>query len=408
MSKSIPGRSCALAFALCLFGCATVQDQGDQAFKKGNCDQALENYEEAEEAGVKDPEMFHRAAQCALSIGDLALAERHYSYAIRYGAGVDVARELAGFYIRTSNYVSAVRVYQYLLHQESDKQPVYNNLGTALMYAGKPFDAESYLMVAQQMRPDDPTPYVNLGLLYDRHLKQPWLAINFYDCYNELTRGRAQNAEMVAQRSSELRERYHRLYESDAVKCGQAYQPAEQVVMIDDLKQVVEKDLPDQDPAKPTETGTNNTDPTTDPDVAGEEQKPPVIEPQITDYVPPSSEPVETAEASLARARRAYDTAQWAQAVGLYSSVPLSKMRAEDQKYLGLAYKEQLNWAMASHWLELALTSTEDLEIVSALFDVYERGKQPDRIATMCKRYGNAPKYEKITKRRCESSASKE
>lgn len=383
-----------------LVGCATVQRQGDRAFDKGNCLQALENYDEAAAAGTKDPKMYQRAAQCALKLGNLAGAERYYSQALRFGGGVPVARELAGFYVKTSNYVSAVRVYQYLLYQETDKQPVYNNLGTALMYAGQPFDAESYLMIAQQMDPGDPTPYVNLGLLYDRHLRQPWLAINFYECFNEITKGRATNAEMVRQRASELRDRYFRLYDADSVACGEPYRPAAaQVIPLEDLKRVVETELPDESPLPA---------PVVSDDAAGEgeaqvEGAPLVIERQVTDHAPTPERPGSV----LGQARHAHSQERWAEAVGFFTAVPVADMTSEDQKRLGDAYRQQANWAMASHWLELAATTSDDPEIVAMLFDVYKRNKDEDRISALCKRYGNSRKYETITAGVCAESAPK-
>lgn len=381
---------CTVIFALLLSGCATIQRQGDRAFEHGNCEQALENYDEAAENGVKDPKMFHNAALCALKLGDFAAAEKYYSQALRFGAGLDVARELAGFYVRTSNYVSAIRVYQYLLYQETDKQPVYNNLGTALMYAAQPFDAESYLMVAQQLNPKDPSPYLNLGLLYDRHLKQPWLAINFYECYDELTRGRAKNSQMVRQRASELHDRYDRLYEADAVECGKPYQPNGTTTRVANLREVVEEGLPDE----AEEPAAHAPD---DPNA-----EPPVIERQVTDDDTAAAET--TATPAVEQARKAYRDGRWADAVGLFTSVSLAQLTPMDQKFLGIAYQKQANWAMAGHWLELALTTTEDSEILSALFDVYTRTNQEDRIAGLCKRYGKSSKYEKIAAEYCKSA----
>ncbi len=376
--------------AWCLVGCASVQRQGDRAFDRGDCAHALQSYEEAIAEGAKDAGMFHRAAQCALKAGDLSGAERYYSHAMRYGAGIDVAQELAGFYVSTSNYVSAVRVYQYLLYQESEKQQIYNNLGTALMYAGKPFDAESYLMIAQQMNPGDPTPYVNLGLLYDRHLKQPWLAINFYECYDELTNGRAKNSMVVRQRASELRERYYRLYIEGAVACGKAYQPAMgTVVSLDSLKDPE----PAEVPTPPEVVADTDTTPVGDA---------PVIERQVTEEDPPDE--VATALAGLQRARAAYTEGRWADAVGGFTSLPLSQLQVADQKALGIAYQKQANWAMAGHWLELALTTNDDQEILLALVDVYKRTTNESRIAGLCKRYGTSRKYEKILSEHCSTA----
>lgn len=371
-------------------GCGSIQRQGDRAFERGEYQVALDYYDEAEATGVKDPEMYHHAAQSALKLGDFAAAEKYYAKALQFGAGVAVARELATFYVKTSNYVSAVRVYQYLLYQEGEKQPLYNNLGTALMYAGQPFDAESYLMIAQQMDPRDPLPYVNLGLLYDRHLKQPWLAVNFYECYGELTQGRADNAQMVRQRAAELRDRYHRLYEPDALACGQPYQPGAAVVQVEDLKEVVAAEFPDRPPDEPADAG---------PPI----ENGPVIERQVTEVDLPSD--AGTADL-LAGARLAYSEGRWADAVKAYAALPLAQLQAQDHKFLGVAYQKQANWAMATHWLELALTQTDDAELVGALFDVYARAGQQERISALCKRFGKSSEYENIASSYCREGGS--
>lgn len=213
---------------ICLFtlltlmtGCLNTAQRGDRAFKAGDCEQALKLYEESIKEKSRDPEVFYRAAQCATRLGGFTQAERYYSRALRYGGGPKVAKALARLYIKTSNYARAVRVLQALLNDERVKpQPVYNNLGTALMYAGEPLDAESYLLIAQQMDPKDPFPYVNLGLLYDRHLRRPELAMGFYTCYLSIGKNPPQGRS-VKLRMYELKQAGHR--PDQAVACGKAY-----------------------------------------------------------------------------------------------------------------------------------------------------------------------------------------
>src|SRR5690606_37588089 len=142
----------------------------DQEFEKGNYNAALTRYEQAFAEGEKDWRAYHNAAKASLATADFSKAERYYAQAIRLGADIEVARELAAFYVKTSNYVSAVQMYQYLLNYEKDPRPVYTNLGAALMYAGKPSEGESFLLMAQQLDPVAKVPYLNLGILYDQHL----------------------------------------------------------------------------------------------------------------------------------------------------------------------------------------------------------------------------------------------
>ncbi|MEZ4458910.1 MAG: tetratricopeptide repeat protein [bacterium] len=227
-----------LLLALCVVasGCMTSRDYGDRAFEAGRYNEALDNYEKAVEEGVRDHEMFRRAAQASLNTGDFSGAERYYSQALRNGAGLDVARELAQFYVKTNNFVSAVRVYEYLLNTDPNVQAVYNNLGTALLYANKPFDAETYLMIAQQMEPDDPYPYLNLGILYDQHLRQPREAVGFYRCYQQFAPKQDSTYQLTGQRIAEIEERWGE--DPPIVTCGKPFEPQKAKAVVDLRKEL--------------------------------------------------------------------------------------------------------------------------------------------------------------------------
>ena len=398
-------RLLACLVALSSAACVTAQGQGDRAYENNQCEAALDFYDKAaDEEGVDDPIMYHRAARCAVKVADFAAAERYYARSLRNGGSIEVARELADFYISTNNFASAVPVYQYLLHHDSQKRKVYNNLGTALMYAGRPFDAESYLMIAQQLDPREPTAYLNLGLLYDRHLKQPWLAINFYDCYASLSGGRTADAPRVRQRAVELRERYHKLYDEAAVSCGEEYAPrvaatpppavndapaqtAAQAMAESSAEAAANAVAMKVEPQEPANTG------------------PPVIESQVSDDPP---RPVSRALPTLERARLAYEQLRYAEAVGIYAALPMVSLEAIDKKYLGLAYRKQANWSMASHWLEMSLAQKDDPEIIEALFEVYANTSDQSGKERLCRRYRNDAEYEKLVAKRCKSAEKTE
>src|SRR5690554_5153920 len=213
------GAICALA------GCVSTQQRGDRAFKAGQFSEALDHYERAIDGGDHSAQIYSNAAQAALRIGDFSLAERYFNRALQNGGGESVARELADFYIATSNYTKAVRVLQTVLETTQDPQTIFNDLGTARMYAGSPLNAESYLLVAQQMKPADPVPYVNLGVLYDKHLHNPRLAHGFYECFLELSPNSRQSGKVRA-RVSLLESRYsHDFPERYDVACSEPYQP---------------------------------------------------------------------------------------------------------------------------------------------------------------------------------------
>lgn len=368
-----------LVVALCLLaaGCSSLQRRADRAYERESYVEALGLYDEAIEAGNRDPGLYYNAARASLKTGDFAGAERYYSRSLDLGAGDDVAWELANFYVSTSNYVSAARVYRYLLARVGDKQPVYNNLGTALMYAGLPFDAESYLMVAQHMDPSNPSAYLNLGLLYDRHLRQPWLAASFYECYEELA-GRAENVPMVRQRASELRDRYYRLYQKGAVSCGVEYHPGSNSAP----------------PPPVSEIKAALADEPVDLDIEGSPHDGPVsIERQI-----------EEVPAGVVAARAAYQEKRWGDVVKEYGALPLSQLAPEDYANLGVAFREQKNFAMATHWLELARSNEQTPKIVEDLFVTYTQAAQPNNIQHLCDHVRNDASFQDVVTAYCASN----
>ncbi len=218
---------------LVLSSCVSDKQLGDREFSLTNYKKALEFYELEMSADTQDPEVFAQAARASVQLGSFGTAERFYGKAVAKGAGIEVVRELAKFYVRTSNYGSAIRVYKYLLNLEEDKQPVYNNLGTAYLYSGSPFDAESYLLIAQQLRPSDPFPYLNLGLLYDQNLKKRSRAIGFYKCFLELA-PRHNSRASVSQRLDEM---LAKSKTEETIDCTIPYREPSRHVSIEDFRQ---------------------------------------------------------------------------------------------------------------------------------------------------------------------------
>ncbi len=373
--------------------CYSPQRMGDRYLQDGNCPMALESWERAFDKGFEDAETFHRAARCALDGGDFRSAELYYNRALRLGAGPEVAKELADLYVRTSNYVSAVQMYQYLLYFEEEKQPVYHNLGTALMYAERPFDAESYLMVAQQMDPRDPRPYINLGVLYDRHLRQPWLAINFYECYANLA-PESDNAKVVRQRAQELMIRWERMYSAEALSCGEAFE--HQVSKpVANLKERVDREIQLEElPSTPLPEDEQPGTPAEDV----------VIERLVTDTAPPP--PPDAAPRSEPRtpketARDAYAAENWPKVVESLSQVPMGELAQREFEMIGMAYYRQENWARSRHWLELAIESEQSPETVHALVVAHLRSGNVSRAQTLCEMFGSRQEYGKLLDRDC-------
>ncbi len=217
-----------LVLSIGLAGCISTRKQADRAFEEKRYSEALDLYNVEIQSGSRDPELFYNAARASLHEGDFGAAERYYSRALKYGGGIKVMRALADLYIKTSNYARAAQVLYELLRVDPEQETIYNNLGTALLYGGRPAEAESILLIAQQLDPKDPLPYLNLGVLYDRHLVFPAKSAAFYTCYTKLAPDNAPQLRIAQARINELLTQVAltsgRAY---PLRCGEAYVPGE-------------------------------------------------------------------------------------------------------------------------------------------------------------------------------------
>lgn len=399
---------CLSATILSQVACTTPTSRADHAYTAGRFDEALVLYEDAIKEGSRDPEVYFRAAQCATRTGNFTVAERYYSRSLRYGGGLKTARALAEFYISTSNYVRAIHVLRYLLNAEKNPQQVYNNLGTALMYSGEPLDAESYLLIAQQQRPDDPIPYVNLGILYDRYLRQPAVAVGFYECYLKMAGGAGQ-ARSIALQVQNLRDNVLRGAQPIPVECGKPYRPGAQPVP--DPKKLRElladKDDPEAVKKAPAEvinlgmgddtSGTNKA--TTDPKTAKDPRhatatKDPATGPIIERGADPKDlpQPATTAtgpslDTHRAQARQSYASRDYKGAIDHLEHIPLKQLSSADAMVMGMSHYELKQWGQAETWLLRAMDQDPNPAVLSALFDLYAQQKRPDQRDALCARW---------------------
>lgn len=406
-------RACAAHFALILClsttaalgGCTTPSSRADHAYKAGRYDEALVLYEESIKEGSRDPELYFRAAQCATRTGNFTIAERYYSRSLRYGGGLKTARALAEFYISTSNYVRAIHVLRYLLNAEPDPQSVYNNLGTALMYSGEPLDAESYLLIAQQKRPDNPIPYVNLGVLYDRYLRQPAVAVGFYECYLKMAGGAGQ-ARSIALRVQDLRDNVLRGSKPLPMECGKPYRPhAQPVPDPKRLRQLLaDKDDPEAIKKAPAEViDLKIDDPNARPEIkrapkANPSAKPdpkattsgPIIErgadPQ--DLPAPRTTPAgPTLDEHRAKARQAYATRDYKQAIDQLEFIPVKQLSSADAMVMGMSHYELKQWGQAETWLQRSMDQDPNPAVLSALLDLYTQQKRMTTRDALCDKW---------------------
>ncbi len=380
-------RRCGLisSVMLLLSGCLTSVDRGDHAFEQGRYEEALTLYEQGIDQGqTRDPQVYYRAAVAATRVGSFAAAERHYSRALRYGGGSEVARALAELYIQTSNYSSAVRVLQVLLNDPGiEPQPIYNNLGVALMYAGDALDAESYLLVAQQLNPKDPNPYVNLGLLYDRHLRRPERALGFYKCYIKMMSPTPQRT--VDMRMRELSNQHS----AESLACGKPYRPelaskrgALREAFQDDPEVLARLDAKAQASVEPIFSGEPADTARREVRVDAGGTLP---APSLTREAEPSS-PTQRARAE---ARRALALKEPSAAIEAMSAIPKDMVNAEDAALMARAHELRGDEAQAEVWLRTALQLSPGVSTLTPLLRFLQERKRQAQLLELCSQFAD-------------------
>lgn len=378
-------------------GCVSVKERGDRAFAAQEYNRALDHYEQEMEQGSRDAELYFKAAQSAVRVGDFSLAERYYSRSLRYGGGEEVKRSLAEFYIATSNFTKAVRVLQQLLETTENPQSMFNNLGTALMYAGAPLDAESYLLVAQQMNPQDPVPYINLAVLYDKYLHQPRMSLGFFRCFLEIGKG-SSNRRNIEARIRALEMQYGKtLPERYQVVCGKPYQPPGPPSKAE-LRAELGLDGEQQKAKEPREKEPREKEQDTD----GADEQPVKIYRQVEerpeqpgDSEAPGADTPSTAK-KLALAEQAFSQQNHARVVKYLEEVPASALDARAMSLYGRSLAELDEHQRAQRWLAAAVEADPDAENVSALLGVYRELNDADRIAELCERFAGDEKLEDV------------
>jgi tetratricopeptide (TPR) repeat protein len=415
-----------IAIFLCS-GCATTKDRGDRAFEATQYNEALTHYEVAIEGGSRDPDLYHKAAEAAVRVGDFSLAERYYSRAMRYGGGEEVARAMAEFYIATSNYTKAVRVLQELLETTDNPQSIFNNLGAALMYAGMPLDAESYLLVAQQMSPTDPVPYVNLGVLYDKHMRQPRLALGFYRCYLRRTDARGQNGgqrRKIEARVRALEVRHGKDAEGRFnVPCDKAYQPPaaptedevrERLGPVEAPKST-EGQTADSDPSasQPSESESSESESSASDSSAKKQAEepidddapPPVIYRQgerapAEVQEPSASEPeqpeVDKSKETLRLAKDAFAEQNHKDVVRHLERLPAAELDSDSMALYGRSLAALGQYSQAQRWLAGAVDDDPSAQNVAALFEVYRELGDEKKLHQLCQRFEDEDGLEEI------------
>lgn len=391
-----------LAISAMLGGCTTPQDRGDRAFELGHYPEASEHYEQAIADGSRDPEIYYRAAQSAQRQGAFANAERYFSQALRYGGGVEVARSLAEFYVQTSNFSQAVKVLQYLLHIADDVQPVYADIGTALMYAGHYMDAEQYLTLAQQMNPSATAPYINLGVLYDNHIRNHPRAVSFYRCYLEMT-DEGQHRRMVETRLREIEAQRRVDTSRVGLDCGEAFRPRPLEDDDFDLSQVIElgdeREGEREGEVEPLVIERLRLDIPLDYDTRSLDSV------EVAEEVP-ASDGESDAPVRLGidpeQAHRAYEDGRYDEVLELLDDGEEGQtLGAEERELMGRAAYRVGEFEQAAQAMEQVVEQRPSPERVDILISIYEAKEDEDGKSSLCDRFERWPDYRDVM-RRCE------
>ncbi len=336
----------------------------------GDFESALTHYEAVIDGGSRDPEVYFRAARSAQFLGAFGLAERYFSLSLRYGGGPEVARSLAKFYLQTSNYMAAVRVFQHLVRIDEDPQPMYSNIGTALMYAGHYLDAETYLLLAQEMNPTDPVPYVNLGILYDRHIRNAPRAVRFYECFLEMASEGDDTRRVVGNRLREIRRQRTVPTDRVGLECGEVFRIPEAEYI--DLRQIFDLEFGDQEDTE--EIVIDRSRP-------GEGGEDPVEEGQA---------PSELRE----RAREAAASGHYDRAAGYWEAIPEERRDRGDREGLARAWSQIGRMEAAVGEWEALMEEGPTPEVAKELLGLYDRLGEPERAQRICERFAGWPDYE--------------
>lgn len=379
-------------------GCASPQDRGDRAFELGHYAEASEHYDRAISEGSRDPDVYYRAAQAAQRQGAFANAERFFSQSLRYGGGVEVAQRLAEFYVQTSNFTQAVKVLQYLLQISDDVQPVYADIGTALMYGGHYMDAERYLTLAQQMNPEETAPYINLGVLYDNHMRNFPRAVSFYRCYLEMTE-EGRHRRMIQTRLREIES--ERAVDTSRVglECGKAFRSHQREDDDVDLSEVIDLD------------GAGAQD-------EGRDIEPLIIQ-QLRLDLPLEYDPemgVITSEAGdefgspgaehgqiseeMERAHKAYDDGRFDEVVSIWKEMEGDmSLGIDDKELLANAAFRSGVFDLAASKMERVIDSQPSPQRVATLLKIYDASGDREAAGMLCDRFERWPDYQEAVGR---------
>ncbi|HHT9117137.1 MAG TPA: tetratricopeptide repeat protein [Candidatus Hypogeohydataceae bacterium YC38] len=180
--------------------------------------EAVARLRDKKERKVQDESESKKAIERLLIIGnnlytkgDYAGAGDAYSAAVELGSqDVPLHLRLCKCFIETQDYDKAISQYAKVLEILDEKAPkeqtrqVYNNLGWLYTQQKKYREAETAYLKAVKTDPSYANAYYNLGLLYDKYLRDELAAVDCFEKYIDL---KGERTAYVQKRLAEIREK---------------------------------------------------------------------------------------------------------------------------------------------------------------------------------------------------------
>lgn len=160
--------------------------RGDKAFADGNFSQALYEYQMRLLEKPEDARAHFMAGSCLRLLGRLDEAKQEFSLASQYGYGSEADVALGMVSMDMADFESAVAAFRKAEKKSHNNLVVINALAVALFYAGRASEAALVMKEAFGLAPDEPTIFLNMGVINDRGLNLPNKAYPYYACFAKL------------------------------------------------------------------------------------------------------------------------------------------------------------------------------------------------------------------------------
>jgi|GEM_PF-461434 len=151
---------------------------------KGDFKSSLENAEMSIKSDPENSDAHYCKGKSCFNLRQYNKSIHELEEAIRLGLNTsDVHFELGSNYYKKKNYRKASIEYKMSLEKDPENIEAINNYAVIMSKLGKNREAEKYLLQSIKTNPDFILSYKNLGILYDRKIKNSKKAVFYYKEY---------------------------------------------------------------------------------------------------------------------------------------------------------------------------------------------------------------------------------